>query len=1009
MLELKNIIKNYFVGETKVEALKGVSLKFRESEFVSVLGPSGCGKTTLLNIIGGLDKYTSGDLIINGKSTKEYKDRDWDSYRNHSVGFVFQSYNLIPHQTVLENVEIALTLSGVSKAERRERAIKVLKDVGLGDQINKKPNEMSGGQMQRVAIARALVNDPDILLADEPTGALDSTTSVQVMDILKEVAKDRLVIMVTHNPELANSYSSRIINMLDGEIIDDTMPVLDDEFEEIKQVNKVKEAKKGKEKKPTMSFFTALKLSLKNLFTKKARTTLTSFAGSIGIIGIALILAVSQGTTAYIDYVQETTLSSYPIVLESTSLDLTSMMESFMGIGGASSEHDNDAIYKDPIISDLVNALSKVDANENDLKSFKTYLETEMNKEGSSLSNAITGVKYSYDIEFDIYSKNVDGEIIKSDTNELMTDMIAEYMLLTAGKGNSSGNTGDNSSNQGGNGMFSMMMTGGNMWQELLSAKDGAVINDLIYEQYDKIYGEWPTAYDEVVLVINENNELDDLTLYALGLISEEEIDAIIDAAVNGEELPPDNKKWTYQEVCEREFKTILPSDYYDKLPGMDTFIDLRNFPDSLEELYNNHSLKLKVTGVIRPNPDAENHMISGSIGYTYKLTDYVLNKASNSDVVKEQMKAENQNIDVLTGRPFKESTGTLTDAEKKQKFIEYVQNQTVSQKAETYVAIKCIMPETELMQGVMLKMANYPTKELKIDKVAKMIAEETEVNVDAIKGYLAETSDEYLNQLLFGVLALEVQGEYADNKQVELSTYTPEQLASNLDSEINGYTDAEFVKYYDNVTKFSDSTYEDNLIKFGYAEKDSPASISIYASSFENKDVIISAIKTYNSGVSEEKQIKYTDYMGLMMSSITTIIDAITYVLIAFVAISLVVSSIMIGVITLISVQERTKEIGILRAIGASKKDVSSMFNAETLIIGFTSGLLGVLVTYLLCIPINLILRSLTGINALRAFLPVPAALILVAISMLLTLIAGIIPSRSAAKKDPVVALRTE
>jgi len=441
----------------------------------------------------------------------------------------------------------------------------------------------------------------------------------------------------------------------------------------------------------------------------------------------------------------------------------------------------------------------------------------------------------------------------------------------------------------------------------------------------------------------------------------------------------------------------------------MDTFIDLRNFPDSLEELYNNHSLKLKVTGVIRPNPDAENHMISGSIGYTYKLTDYVLNKASNSDVVKEQMKAENQNIDVLTGRPFKESTGTLTDAEKKQKFIEYVQNQTVSQKAETYVAIKCIMPETELMQGVMLKMANYPTKELKIDKVAKMIAEETEVNVDAIKGYLAETSDEYLNQLLFGVLALEVQGEYADNKQVELSTYTPEQLASNLDSEINGYTDAEFVKYYDNVTKFSDSTYEDNLIKFGYAEKDSPASISIYASSFENKDVIISAIKTYNSGVSEEKQIKYTDYMGLMMSSITTIIDAITYVLIAFVAISLVVSSIMIGVITLISVQERTKEIGILRAIGASKKDVSSMFNAETLIIGFTSGLLGVLVTYLLCIPINLILRSLTGINALRAFLPVPAALILVAISMLLTLIAGIIPSRSAAKKDPVVALRTE
>ena len=1023
MLELKNIVKKYFVGDQTVDALKDLSLKFRESEFVSILGPSGCGKTTLLNIIGGLDKYTSGDLFINGISTKTYGDRDWDAYRNHSVGFVFQSYNLIPHQTVLQNVEIALTLSGVSKAERKEKAIKVLKDVGLGDQLNKKPNEMSGGQMQRVAIARALVNDPEIILADEPTGALDTETSVQIMDILKKVSNDRLVIMVTHNPELAEKYSTRIVNMLDGKIIKDTMPVLDEELnlladnddktpvQEEVIIRNNKKLKKVKEKKPSMSFFTALRLSLKNLFTKKARTTLTSFAGSIGIIGIALILAVSQGTTAYIDHVQESTLSSYPITLESTSVDLTSLIKNFMGVGSESGNHDKDAIYKDPVIADLVNALSKVEANENDLKSFKTYLESEMSKKDSALSNAITGVQYSYDIEFDIYTESPNGEIIKSDTSELMTEMIADYMLAKAGKGEGSSSSSDDSSSS--NSMFGSMMMGSNIWQELLSAQDGAVINDLIYEQYDKVYGEWPKNHNEIVLIINENNELDDLTLYALGLISKTEIDAIIDAAVNGTTIENDNSvNWSYQEVCGKTFKTILPFDCYVELDGTGVFFDKSALPDALETLYND-ALELKVTGIIRPNPDAENHMLSGSIGYTYKLTEYVISKAANSPVVKAQLKPENQNIDVLTGLPFKSSTGTLTDAQKKEQFIEYVNNQTVEQKAETYIAIKSIMPDMLLAQQVMIKMAGYTTKDLKVEKIASLIAEEVGVSLDAIKSYLNNSADEaYINQLLFGVLALEVQAEYANGVMVDLTTnYTSAQLATMLEEDILNqvYTDAEYVKYYDNITEFSDSTYEENLALFGYADLENPSAISIYASSFENKDVILDAIANYNETVPEEQQIKYTDYMGLMMSSITTIIDAITYVLIAFVAISLVVSSIMIGVITLISVQERTKEIGILRAIGASKKDVSSMFNAETLIIGFASGLLGVLITCLLCIPINLILRALTGIASLRAFLPFTAALILIAISMLLTLIAGIIPSRSAAKKDPVVALRTE
>ena len=538
MLKLVNIKKDYLSGENKVEALKGIDLTFRKSEFVSILGPSGCGKTTLLNIIGGLDQYTDGDLIINNVSTKQYNDRDWDTYRNHSIGFVFQSYNLIPHQTVLGNVEIALTLSGVSKHERRQRAIQALKEVGLEDQIYKKPNAMSGGQMQRVAIARALVNNPDIILADEPTGALDTETSVQVMEILKEVSKNRLVIMVTHNPDLAEQYSTRIIRMLDGKLLSDTNPITE---KDIKVVEKQKEKTNKKEKKPTMSFWTSFKLSLKNLFTKKGRTILTSFAGSIGIIGIALILAVSQGMTTYINHVQETTLSTYPITLESTTLDLSGLMESMMGNDGSNNKHENDGIYQDPLIGELLKALSKIEANENDLKAFKKYLEEQIKIEGSDLQIAVSGIQYTYNMNLAIYTKNIDGNIIKSDINELMQDMIADFMMQISSNG-SGMNSGINDSTS--NPMMSPMMMSQKLWQELLPGlKEEQVINNVIYEQYELVDGTWPNEYDEIVLIINEKHEIDELTLFALGLLSQSEIDAIIDAAASGETLEKELKK----------------------------------------------------------------------------------------------------------------------------------------------------------------------------------------------------------------------------------------------------------------------------------------------------------------------------------------------------------------------------------------------------------------------------------------------------------------------------------
>ena len=1002
MLELKNIKKDYPAGDGTVHALKGISLKFRDNDFVSILGPSGCGKTTMLNIIGGLDQYTEGDLIINGRSTKDFKDRDWDAYRNHSIGFVFQSYNLIPHQTVLRNVELALTLSGVSKSERKRRAKEALERVGLGTQLNKRPAEMSGGQMQRVAIARAIVNNPDIILADEPTGALDTETSVQVMDILKEIAKDRLVVMVTHNPDLAERYSTRIIRMLDGEITDDSAPLTQEE----ENREHLKEKSKTENKKlPSMSFATSFGLSLKNLFTKKGRTILTSFAGSIGIIGIALIFAVSQGMTAYIDTVQEDTLSSYPLTLEAQSMDMSALMETFIGAAQSTHEHEKDAVYAKGMIYDMVNALSEMEESENDLASFKKHLETELAKQtdDNKLREAVNGIQYTYDLDLLVYTKNMDGEIIRSDMEELMQDFLVEYL----GTDISSLMTLRDQYGISDSPMQSMMPSGmsSQLWQEMLPGEDGKLVSPLLEKQYDVVYGSWPTEYNEIVLVLDENNELNDMSLYALGLSPKEDVDAIMEAAINQTEVPVNKKQWSYEDICNMEYRTILNSDCYTLDGDTGTYKDLRTTEAGLQYLYDN-AIPLKVSGIIRPDEDAVSTMLSGSIGYTSKLTEYVIEHSKDSDTIKAQQATPS--TDIFTGLPFNENTGSLSDAEKETAFREYIEGMDESQKAAAYIQIMSIPTEEQLNASVSQTMASMTRADMG-SSMEQGLTEQMGMDEASVKDYVSSMSDEELTELFTQMVTEQVKMQYAAQVQEQMGGMEASQLSAALDQAMPGYTTEQCALFYDEITEFSESTYEDNLSELGCVDIESPASINIFSSSFENKDVIEDAISDYNETVDELSQIRYTDYVGIMMSSVTTIINAITYVLIAFVAISLVVSSIMIGVITLISVQERTKEIGILRAIGASKRNVSSMFNAETVIIGFTSGALGVLVTYLLCIPVNLVLHHLTGIGNLSAFLPLPVALILIAISMALTLIAGIIPSRSAAKKDPVVALRTE
>ena len=998
MLELKDITKVYPAGGDRVEALKGISLQFRRSEFVSILGPSGCGKTTLLNIIGGLDQYSSGDLVINGTSTRDYQDRDWDAYRNHSIGFVFQSYNLIPHQSVLQNVELALTLSGVSRLERRKRAVDALERVGLGDQLRKRPNEMSGGQMQRVAIARAIVNNPDIVLADEPTGALDTATSVQVMEILKEISRDRLVIMVTHNPELAEKYSTRIIRMLDGKSTSDSMPLTDSEIRAEDALSR-KTPSGVYRKIPSMNLRTAFGLSLKNLFTKKGRTILTSFAGSIGIIGIALIYAVSNGMTAYIDKVQEDTLSTYPLTLEAQHMDASSMLSTFLGKAESATEHPDDGVYQKAMLYELLNAMNSMEAQENDLKSFRSYLETARAEEDGEnlLKSAVSGVQYTYDNEMVVYTKNVDGRIIPSDMQALIRNLMGSYMQTDFSAMTSL-------MSEGMTGTQSAMMNSRSMWREMLPGEDGRLISPLFEKQYDLVYGAWPSRYDEVLLVVDEDGELPDLTLYALGLLPQENIEALMRSALTRQPYEYSARGWSYEEICALEFRVILSADCFVRDVQNGGYMDLRSTEAGIQYLYDN-GLPLKVCGIVRPAAGAVATMISRGVAYTSALTQYLVEKGNASEAVQAQLASPG--TDILTGLPFREGNAMTAD-EKAEAFRAYLAGMEDSGKSALYDQIMRIPPEDTVNQAVQDYLGMISRQDME-GMMRQSLSEQTGMDSGTIGDYLSSRPEEAISDMLSQVIAEQVKKQYVDLAGRQLARMSDQEKAAELGRASGRFTDAECALYYDQVMTFSDSTLEKNLKKLGYVDLESPSMMYLYAATFADKDRIEQAIAEYNAGVDDMEEIQYTDYVGLIMSSVTTIINAITYVLIAFVAISLVVSSIMIGVITLISVQERTREIGVLRSIGASKRNVSSMFTAETVIIGFASGTMGVCITALLCIPINAILHSLTGIHSLSAFLDIRVALALILISMFLNLLAGVIPSRSAAKKDPVVALRTE
>lgn len=972
MLKLKEIKKDYLSGESTVHALKGINLEFRESEFVAILGHSGCGKTTLLNIIGGLDQYSSGDLIINGKSTKNFTDADWDSYRNHSIGFVFQSYNLIPHQTVLSNVELALTLSGVAPAERRAKAIDALTKVGLGDQINKKPNQMSGGQMQRVAIARALVNDPDILLADEPTGALDSDTSVQIMDILREISKDKLIIMVTHNPELATSYASRIIRLKDGLITDDSDP-----YTSAGQDTPVS----AKTKKTSMSFLTALSLSVNNLLTKKARTILTAFAGSIGIIGIALIMSLSNGIQSYIDKVQKDTLSSYPITIQAESMDMTSMMTSLMGVQAESNanKHDKDAVYASTIMYDMMNSMISADVETNNLQAFKQYLEDE----NSEIAQYINSVQYSYDFDLNIYAEDVDGNIVKTDIMELLQNTMS---MLYGGDYSSYFST------------YGQMYSFAEVWQEMLPAEDGSSVNPLLKEQYDLLYGKWPENYDEAILIVDQNNEISDLVLYAMGLKSNDSIADNMQSFVSQETVETKTETWSYEEICGKTFKYIFPADKYKLDEETGEYIDLTEDELGLKTIYNN-GMDIKIVGVIRQNEDALSGMLSGSIGYTHALVEHIMHEAETKELVKAQL--ADSKTDVFSGLPYLDNEDDKLNAVKKSDAAkEYISNATEEELADLYIEYMS-EPDDDYLDEMIDEQMEGTTRA----DIEKMVLD----YYPEYASMLDQMDDDMLFDYVGQMMGEQIKEQYGIQMKALYSSLSDAQLTE--DFKLLSLEEDDYVWIYDNAMPpvYSETTLKDNLKKLGYFDLESPSTINIYASTFEDKDSIADAIQHYNDSVDEDDQISYTDVVALLMSSITTIINVISYVLIAFVAISLVVSSIMIGIITYISVLERTKEIGILRAIGASKKDVSMVFNAETFIIGFTAGAIGIIMTLLLNIPINIIVHDLTGIYSLNSTLPWVGAVALVLISVLLTFIAGLIPSGMAAKKDPVEALRTE
>lgn len=981
MLTLRNVVKDYRVGDMTIPALKGVSIQFRRSEFVSVLGQSGCGKTTLLNIIGGLDQYTEGDLIINGMSTKKFKDSDWDSYRNHSIGFVFQNYNLIPHQTVLSNVELALTLSGVSKAERRKRAKEALERVGLGDQLNKKPNQMSGGQMQRVAIARALVNDPDILLADEPTGALDSETSVQIMEILKEIAKDKLIIMVTHNPELAQQYSSRIVRLLDGKIVDDSNPY-EEEIQAVEQTKKEKRAKKT-----SMSFFTALSLSFHNLLTKKGRTFMTAFAGSIGIIGIALILSVSTGVQEYIDSVQRDTLSSYPITMEAEVVDSSALLATMMGVntdGEPTGQHALDKVYANSTMYDMVNAFTDMDTKSNNLRAFKKFLE-----EDKEIQQYISSVQYSYDMDLSIYTKNVDGKVVKADVNELMSMMMNSFGMASTMMEN-----------------MSSMMVGMNVWNEMMTGENGELISETVKDQYEVIYGKWPEAYNEVVILVNDRNEVSDMVLYALGLTTMDVMMESMQDIMAGKQVSQNLGPWSYEEICNMSFR-VLPGALKYQKQGDGSYADLSASDAGLSYLYDEKGVDLKVVGILRPSEEATSTSMTGAIAYTSDLTDYIMEQNAASEILQAQL--ADKTVDAISGLLFETGEEEEPSMEEKTEAVKtYFASLDTAQKAELYSTIMATPSESYLTQVAGTQLAAMEETEIRA-MLVQAFAQQMAVEPAQVEGYVAEMDAETLQGYASQVLMEMAAQEYAKEMAVKLGTMTIDQLAEMF--AMAEFTTEEYVSFYESYLPktYSASTYEENLKLLGYADPDSPSAISIYADTFEDKDVIADLIAAYNEKAAEEDKIEYTDYVALLMSSITTVINAISYVLIAFVAISLVVSSIMIGIITYISVLERTKEIGILRAIGASKKDISRVFNAETIIVGFTSGTIGILITLGFILIINAILHALTGIPNLNAVLPPMAGVILVFISIGLTFIAGLFPAKVAAKKDPVIALRSE
>ena len=968
MLQLRAIKKDYRIADITVHALKGIDLDFRESEFVAILGPSGCGKTTLLNIIGGLDRFSAGDLLINGKSTKKFTDGDWDSYRNHSIGFVFQSYNLIPHQTVLANVELALTISGVPRAERRRRAEQALQQVGLGDQLMKKPNQMSGGQMQRVAIARALVNNPYILLADEPTGALDTETSVQIMEILKEISQNRLIIMVTHNPELAEQYASRIIRLKDGKITDDSDPYREP----------IEERRQKKQKKPSMGFFTALSLSLNNLMTKKTRTVLTAFAGSIGIIGIALIMSLSNGIQNYIDKVQEDTLSSYPITIQAESVDMTGMMTSLMGIqaSDAANAHDRDAVYSSTIMYDLMNSMVSAEKETNNLRDFKAYLDANTD----NIRDYISSVQYSYDLDMNLYAEDGDGNIVKTDIVQLLQDTMS---AIYGGNYSSFFST------------YGQYYAVANVWQEMLPGEEDGLINPLLHDQYDLLYGRWPERYDECVLVVDENNEISDLVLYALGLKSNSTITEDMTAFLTAETVAAAQESWSYEELCEKSFRYIFPADTFSVEDGEVT--DLTAEQLGLRTLFQN-GLQVRLVGVIRQNADALSGMMTGAIGYTHALVEEIMRKAAEKELVKKQL--ADPEHDVFSGLPFLDEDEALSKQKKVEAVQNYIENATESELAKLYVDYMCEPSEQTLNE--MLDEQLEGTSRADIEKMVLEYYPE-------YKNMLSDLDDDSLFAYLRQMMADQVREQYAVQMQTLYENLPDSQLAG--DFELLALTEEDCLWMYDNAIPpvYASLTLKETLSKLGYVDLNSPSAINLYASSFENKDSIADAIEKYNESVPEEDEISYTDVVALLMSSITTIIRVISYVLIAFVAISLVVSSIMIGIITYISVLERTKEIGILRAIGASKRDISRVFNAETFLVGLTAGLLGILVTVILNIPINIIVHDLTGIMSLNSSLPPLGAAFLVLVSIVLTFIAGLIPSGIAAKKDPVIALRTE